>query len=124
MGTATVIDGSPLWECFTMGKNFFSFNISVCGCYECMCLRALGLLQISGGAPVRLIKRNCDKDRKRTRRPQAAHYLSTTITRNPSEDKCPLTVPLISVAAGCHLAQHGKTSLANTQGRLPCNGQP
>lgn len=52
-------------------------------------------VQISADAPFCVIKRKCDKDRNRARRPQAAHYPSTTITRNPSADECPLTEPLI-----------------------------
>ena len=36
---------------------------------------------------------------------------------NLSEENCPLTVPLISMEAGCHLTQHGETSWADTQGR-------
>lgn len=115
------IDGSLLWRSFTMGENF-SFSIHLCvDVRGLVCLRAggggwrLGLevLQLSVGAPACVIKRNCDKDRKRARRPQAAHYPSATITRNPSEDKCPVTVPLISMEAGCHLTQHGETSLTS-----------
>lgn len=35
---------------------------------------------------------------------------------NLSEEKCPLTVPLISMEAGCHLTQHGETSRTEAQG--------
>ncbi len=94
--------------------------VCVCVCVH-VCVEWWGGVQISVGAPVCVIKRNCDKDRKRERRPQAAHYQSTTITRNPSEDKCPLTAPLISMEAGGHLTQHGKTSLTDTQDRHTCN---
>lgn len=94
----------------------------------CVCVRVCvwgwGGVQISVGAPVHVIKRSCDKDRKRQWRPQAAHYPSATITRNSSDDKCLLTAPLISVAAGCHLTLHGKASLTNTQGCHICNTRP
>lgn len=89
-------------------QEYLLFHFICVRTFLCACVWDV---EISVGAPLCVIKRNSDKDRERPRHPQAAHYPSSTITRNPSEDKCLLAAPLISMER--RLTQHGTTSLTS-----------